>query len=352
MENETRRTLRIVVLGGGTGSYTLLTGLKRIPDAELAAIASIADNGGSSGILRDELGVLPPGDIRQCLAALADEDEQGSEPHLLRRLLSHRFERGDGLRGHTLGNILLAGLEDMFRDPLQAVRAAHQILRVAGRVIPVSASSGNLHAELEDGTRVVGEDAIEQAGEGRSAIARCFLDPEVEANPEALAAIREADALVFAPGDLYTSLIPVLLVRDVADAIRQSLAQRFYVVNLVTKRGQTDGYGATRFVSTVERFLGGARLHHVLLNNGVIPDDLLAKYEKEGEFPVVDDLPHDDPRVMRADFVGRDPIPTIPGDALKRSLIRHDPYKSAGAILARLTAVHARPQEGERRVDA
>ncbi len=326
------KSIKITVLGGGTGNYTLLSGLKQLENVELSAIVSIADNGGSSGILRDELGVLPPGDIRQCFAALADEDEKGNEPLLLRRLLNHRFDGEGSLGGHTLGNILLAGLQNMFGDRLKAIRAAHQVLRVKGRIIPVSAVSGNLCAELEDGNVVLGEHAIEEAGVGRSAIARCYLKPAIEANAEAIEAILEADALVFAPGDLYTSLVPVLLVQGLAAAIRDSTARRIYVVNLVTKRGQTDGYGAKRFVDTVSRFLPETHLQHILLNNGAIAPELLARYEAEGEHPVYDDLPMDDLRVVRNDFVGRKPVPSVSGDALKRSLIRHDPGRLALAI--------------------
>jgi uncharacterized cofD-like protein len=327
-----KKPIKITVLGGGTGNYTLLTGLKKLENVELSAIVSIADNGGSSGTLRDELGVLPPGDIRQCFAALADEGEEGDEPQLLRRLLTHRIDGEGRLAGHPLGNILLAGLQNMFGDSLKAIRAAHQVLRVKGRVIPVSSVSGNLYAELEDGNVVEGEHAIEEAGVGRSAIARCELRPGIEANAEAIEAILEADALVFAPGDLYTSLVPVLLVQGVASAIRDSPARRIYVVNLVTKRGQTDGYGATRFVDTVSRYLPETRLQHILLNDGAIPAELLARYEAEGEHPVFDDLPKDDLRVVRSDFVSRTPVPTVSGDALKRSLIRHDPGRLAVAI--------------------
>lgn len=326
-------TVRIAVLGGGTGTYTLLTGLKKLEDVELTAIVSIADNGGSSGELRDELGVLPPGDIRQCLAALADEGEKGDEPLLLRRLLNHRFSNDGKMNGHTVGNILIAGLEDLFRgDTLRAYRAAHQLLNVTGRVIPVAAKAGNLYAELTDGGVVRGEAAIEKPETGRAAIKRCFLDPEVEANPEALEAITEVDALVFAPGDLFTSLVPVLLVKGVAEAIRGSAAKRLYVVNLVTKRGQTDGYGAQRFVDTVSGFLPGAPLHHILVNHGQILPALLAKYESAGEYPVRDDLPSDDRRVLRLDFVGREKVSPVAGDALTRSLIRHDPDRLATAI--------------------
>jgi uncharacterized cofD-like protein len=329
--------MKITVLGGGTGNYTLLSGLKHLENIELSAVVSTADDGGSSGILRDELGVLPPGDIRQCFAALADEGGAGDEPLLLRRFLNLRVEGAGSLRGHTYGNIMLAGLQSLLGDPLRAIRAAHQLLRVHGRIIPVSAVSGNLYAELEDGTIVEGEHSIDEAKEGRSAISRCFLDPDVEANPEAVEAILDADALVFAPGDLYTSLVPVLLVRGIADAIRTTKARRIYVVNLVTKRGQTDGYGATRFVDTVSRFLPGTQLQHILLNNGAIAPELLLRYEKAGEHPVFDDLSADDPRVVRRDFVSRHPVPRVPGDVLQRSLIRHDPNRLAEVILEVLT---------------
>lgn len=324
---------RIVVLGGGTGTFTVLTGLKRHP-VELSAVVSIADNGGSTGVLRDELGVLPPGDIRQCLVALSSGDE------MMRRVFSHRFSRGS-LQGHTLGNLFLSALEELCGNPLEAVKQAQQILRVRGRVIPVSSQASNLYAELEDGTVVEGEHAIDEPSAQRAAIDRCFLDPPVVANADAVDAIRQADILVMGPGDLYTSLIPVLLVDGVVDAICDSRARRVFVVNLVTNRGQTDGYTASRFCRAVEQYISPAKLDAVILNTAVPSPEILKRYEKANDQLVEDDLLPDGWPVLRTPLISERIAGKVAGDKLKRSVLRHDPAKLAAAILSAISPDHA-----------
>ncbi len=320
---------KIAVLGGGTGTFTVLSGLKHHP-VDLTAIVSIADNGGSTGVLRDELGVLPPGDIRQCLVALADGDES------LRSLFTYRFHEG-GLSGHTFGNLFLSALEKVTGDPLRAVREAHRILNVRGRVIPVSAVASDLFAELEDQTVVVGEHAIDAPDGERAAIARCFLSPSVAANPDALEAIRAADVIVLGPGDLYTSLVPVLLVEGVAQAIADSGAQVVFVLNLATKRGQTDGFTAQRICDALAPYLAPAQLSAVVVNSIAPPPDVYDRYVLAGEQPVLDDLGDGPPRVLRTPLITSVTQDAIKGDALKRSLFRHDPDLLAAAILAVLS---------------
>lgn len=305
-------TLKITAMGGGTGTHTVLSGLKSFPEVELAAVVSIADNGGSSGQLRDEFGILPPGDIRQCLVALAEAPEE------LRELLN------DPEGGHPLGNLIIKRLIRKHGDPLKGIQAAHRVFQVRGEVIPVSATAANLVAELEDGGEIRGEHKIDTEAGGRAPIRRCFLDPSVDPNPAAIRAILTSDVIVLGPGDLYTSLVPVLLVPGIADALAKTAARLLFVVNLVTKRGQTDGYGASRFVRTVEAHLDGRGLDRIILNTGSIDHALLAKYEHAGDAYVVDDLPAEDARVLRGDFVGRKPIVRREGDMLPRSLIRHD----------------------------
>lgn len=316
---------RIVVLGGGTGTFTVLSGLKK-HDVDLSAIVSIADNGGSTGILRDELGVLPPGDIRQCLVALSEGDST------LRDLFTYRFHEGS-LSGHTFGNLFLSALEKLTGNPLSAVSAAHRILRVRGNVIPVSAQSTNLFAELEDGSVVEGEHAIDAPTESRAQIRRCFLSPAVEANAEALSAIRCADLVVLGPGDLFTSIIPVLLVDGVAQALTEGRARIVYIANLVTKRGQTVGYTAKKFCDTIQSILSPALLTDVVLNTGVPDQEIVQRYHDAGEECVRDDLNDEPYRIWRADLVSRAVATTANGDRLARSLLRHDSALLAKKLL-------------------
>ncbi|MCI0479090.1 YvcK family protein [Candidatus Uhrbacteria bacterium] len=327
MDRSSPRIPRITVLGGGTGTFTVLTGLKTHP-VELAAVVSSADDGGSTGVLRDELGVLPPGDIRQCLVALSSADE------IMRRVFNYRFTRGP-FNGHPLGNIFISALEDLCGNPIEAVRQAHQILRVRGRVIPVSSTASNLYAQLADKTVVQGEHAIDDSTCNRAAIESCFLDPPVEANPDALDAIRDADVLVMGPGDLYTSTIPVLLVDGVSHAVAECRGKRVLVTNLMTKRGQTDGYSARRFVEAVERVLAPGRIDAVILNAERPPQDIIDRYAAVNEHPVEDDL-GDDPRAIRVPLISKRLAKQTAGDALRRSVLRHDSDRLATTIVGLL----------------
>lgn len=320
---------KVVVLGGGTGTFTVLSGLKH-HDVDLTAIVSIADDGGSTGRLRDELGVLPPGDIRQSLAALAEGDE------VMRRLMNFRFSDG-GLKGHNFGNLLLSALQQLYGSPESAIKMAHKILRVKGRVIPVSAQASTLYAELEDNTVVEGEHAIDLPVSKRSPIRRCFLDPQVLSNPDAEDAIRDADAIVLGPGDLHTSLIPVLLVGDIVKAMAESKAKIIFVLNLVSKKAQTDGYSAKDFLRCLSQYLSPAIVRTVIVNNQEIPKALLERYTEVGEHPIEDDFDgSEDFQVLRAGILSGSVAMQVKGDQLKRSLLRHDSEKLAKVIMAAL----------------
>lgn len=319
---------RVVVLGGGTGTFTVLSGLKTYP-IEISAVVSIADNGGSTGVLRDELGVLPPGDIRQCLVALAEGDD------VLRTLFTYRFHEGS-LSGHTFGNLFLSALEKITGDSLSAVQEAQRILHVRGRVIPVSACSSNLYAELADGMVIEGQHQIDEGTKGRAAIRRCFLSPSVPANPEAIQVIQEADLIVMGPGDLFTSLIPVLLVDGIAEAITTSQAKFVYVMNLVTKRGQTDGYTATRYLETVEQYLQGKLINYCLLNTNVPSADIVQRYAEAGEALVPDDLTRSQTQAIRLPLVSEAIATPVKGDRIRRSLLRHDSAHLAEVLVGLL----------------
>lgn len=318
---------RITVLGGGTGTFTVLSGLKHHP-VDLTAVVSMSDNGGSSGILRDELGVLPPGDIRQCLVAL-------SEDAMLRDLFTYRFAEG-ALSGHAVGNIFLSALEKMAGDPLVGIANAHRILRVNGRVIPVTARASNLYAELEDGSVVSGEHAIDEPDGKRAPIRRCVLRPSVRANPEAIASILASDLIVIGPGDLYTSIIPTLLVDGITDALARTKAKRAYLVNLACKTGQTEGYPASKHLAVIEKYLAPATLDYVIVNATKPADVIADRYRASGEPLVTNDIAND-PRVIPAPLLADTIIEQMPSDRLRRSLLRHDPEKLATAILALVT---------------
>lgn len=271
---------KVVVIGGGTGLSVMLRGLKEKP-LDLTAIVTVADDGGSSGVLRQELHIPPPGDIRNVLMALADV-----EP-LLSQLLKYRFPAGNGLAGHSLGNLMLAAMTDIAGDFVSGVRELSQVLAVRGRVLPAAAQGTVLKAVMADGSVVTGESRIPQAG---GKISRVMIEPaDVEPLPEAVEAIREADCILIGPGSLYTSIMPNLLVRGLAEAIVASDALKLFVCNVMTQPGETDGYKVSDHLDAIEAHIGAPLFHGVLVNNGEIPPDVLAKYAEEGAAAVVCD---------------------------------------------------------------
>ncbi|CAG7648739.1 Gluconeogenesis factor [Paenibacillus solanacearum] len=272
---------QIVVIGGGTGLSVMLRGLKRKP-MDITAIVTVADDGGSSGILRSELEMVPPGDIRNVLAALADV-----EP-LLGQMLEYRFEKGNGLAGHSLGNLMLAAMRDITGDFVTGVRELSRVLAVRGRVLPASDHAIVLRAEMADGTIVVGESKIPQAG---GVIRRVFIEPAaVHALPEALDAIRGADAILVGPGSLYTSIMPNLLVPEIAQTIRESDALKMFVCNVMTQPGETDNYSVSDHLKAVRDHVGEHLFDYVIVNNGDIPETVQHKYAEKGAEVVKLDL--------------------------------------------------------------
>lgn len=272
------RKPRIVVMGGGTGLSVMLRGLKEKP-LDITAIVTVADDGGSSGILRSELQMPPPGDIRNVLTALADV-----EP-LLSDMLSYRFTSGSGLAGHSLGNLILAAITDISGDFVTAVRELSRVFAVRGRVLPAADQAVVLHAEMEDGSIVSGESAIPQA---QGKIKRIMLEPaEVEALPEAVEAIAEADAILIGPGSLYTSIIPNLLVPKLAQAIlNNDSAIKMFVCNVMTQPGETDGYTVSDHLEAVYQHVGHHLFDYVIVNDGEIPSQIQDFYAEKGAKPV------------------------------------------------------------------
>ncbi|PZD95175.1 hypothetical protein DNH61_11470 [Paenibacillus sambharensis] len=271
---------KIVVIGGGTGLSVMLRGLKEKP-LDITAIVTVADDGGSSGRLRTELQMPPPGDIRNVLLALSDV-----EP-LMSQLLSYRFSNGNGLAGHSLGNLMLAAITDISGDFVTGVRELSRVLAVRGRVLPAAAHATVLKAEMMDGSIVTGESMIPKA---KNRIKRVFIEPPlVEPLPEAVEAIREADAILIGPGSLYTSIMPNLLVPALADAIIESEALKMFVCNVMTQPGETDGYTVSDHLDAIEEHVGSSLFDYVIVNNGEIPAPVLAKYAEEGAQAVVVD---------------------------------------------------------------
>src|SRR3989344_1450850 len=236
MENNAKQQ-KILVIGGGTGTFTVLSGLKKYP-VSLSAIVTMADDGGSNKVIRDEFGLLPVSDIRQCFVALAEENGEVSQ--LMRKLFMYRFHQGNGISGMTFGNLFMAALTEILGSQKEAIEKTGKILRIKGQVIPVSFEDTRLAALYECGHTVIGEHQIDEPKHnGKLQIKELFLQPKVKANPDAVSAILNADIIVLGPGDLYTSTIPNLLVEGISDALKQTKAKIMYVINLMTKDGQT-----------------------------------------------------------------------------------------------------------------
>jgi uncharacterized cofD-like protein len=321
---------KIVVIGGGTGSFTLLSALKDYSQS-IVALVSMADDGGSTGVLRDELGVLPPGDVRQCLVALSSTPE-------MRDLFSYRFEEGV-LQGHTLGNLLLTAVEKMTGGDFgKAVEMASEILRINGKVVPVTFDNIRLKMHWSDGTILSGEHVID-AGNFKHdpRKAKLSLSPRARANPMAFRAIEKADIVVIAPGDLYTSLGPLLIVPGIGRALQKTQAKVLYVSNLVTKKGQTDGFTVSDHVAEIERFAGERCIDYVLYNQQRPSPVLAQRYKSENAYIVkVDEavLAQQHFRAIGGNFLGEMAKNTI-GDTLPvtRSYIRHNAHAVAHAIM-------------------
>lgn len=320
--------VKIVVIGGGTGSFTLLSGLKHYTK-NITALVSMADDGGSTGQLRDELGVLPPGDIRQCLVALSNNDK-------VRDLFNYRFEEGS-LKGHSFGNLFLTALEKMSGSFADAVELAGEVLNIRGSVEPVTLTNVTLHVKDSEGRTVSGEHVISQTELPSKPL--LWLEPEAVPNPDAVAAIMAADIVVIAPGDLYESIAPALIVPGISDALKKTKAKRLYICNLVTKPGRTDRFSVSDFANEIERLADGAILDYVLYNTDHPNESLLSKYAHEGEMVVS----FDEDNLQKQHYSAKGLHLIAPARkrhndsadqlAATRSFIRHNPDTVARAIM-------------------
>lgn len=318
--------LRVCAIGGGTGLSALLSGLKHFIDpptpgesrddvyfADLSALVTVTDDGGSSGRLRDEFQMLPPGDIRNCLVALSEDES------LMSSLFQHRFESRGDLSGHNFGNLFLTALTAVTGDFSEAVRAASHVLAIRGRIFPSTNERVSLVAELEDGERVLGETTISQS---TRPIRRVRLNPAACRPPEdALQALEQADLVLIGPGSLYTSLVPNLLVPGVVEAIQRSGALVVYLSNMMTQPGETTGYSLADHVSALLDHAPALELSHILANSTSVPESTLARYREEGAFPVeLSDESRLPARLVRADLLHPGPV------------LRHDGVKCAHAL--------------------
>lgn len=311
----------VVTIGGGTGTFTVLTALKDF-DFNLSAIVSMCDDGGSTGQLRDDYGVLPPGDIRRSLIALSAASRS------LRQLFDYRFKNGS-LDGHNFGNLFLTALEKTEGSFHQAVLVAARLLNVKGRVIPVTLSNVRLHAELENGKVIIGETNIDIPKHNpKLKIKKVFIKPSAHPNRHALEAIKEANLIIIGPGDLYTSLIPNFLVRGIAKAVCNSRARKILICNLMTKNGETNNFLVSDFLETLENYLGKDAIDYVLVNSKKPGNVRLKRYADENCQPVI----------LSKDYKSKsDKVSILKADVLTKSgLIRHDPKKLGRQILSLL----------------
>ncbi|KKW11501.1 MAG: hypothetical protein UY50_C0012G0020 [Parcubacteria group bacterium GW2011_GWA2_49_9] len=321
----------VVIIGGGTATFTLLKGLRQFPTNNIV-IVSTADDGGSTGVLRKDLGVMPMGDIRQCLVGLS------YTVPALQDLFMHRFDRGT-LKGQSVGNILLAGLQEVTGSPEGAIAEAARLLNVRGEVLFVSKEPTTLSAKLTDGTTIKSEHELDEpVTKKRAPIAKLMLT-KATANPRVLDAIARADVIILGPGDLYTSTFPNLLVPSVAEAIKNSKAQRVLVTNIMTKLGQTDGFRASDFVHEANKYLGATEgisvIDTVIVNTKHPEASTIALYKKEKAAvvePDIEAIKKTGAKVIAEAVISNHVHKKQNGDALKRSLIRHDADKTAEII--------------------
>ena len=312
----------VVVIGGGTGSYNVLSGLKNSP-CRVTAIVAMTDSGGSSGRLRDEFGHLPPGDLRQCLLALSPDDHASM---LLRQLFNYRFDKGNGLDGHSFGNLFLTALTEVTGSTEAAISEVGRLLGIKGQVLPVTLTNASLGARLDNGKEVMGEANIDRrVVDPEVAIDYVFLQPKAYVYPLTAKTIEEADAVVIGPGDLYTSIIPNLLVDGVSDAIQRSKGKKIYVCNLMTKHGESDGFKASDFIKEVQSYLGSRSVpEYVIVNTEALPEKVIQRYAPERSAPV--DYDEEACPALVPHLVAK-PLLAV------GAFVRHDPQRLARTIL-------------------
>ena len=309
---------KVVAIGGGTGLSMLLKGIKKITN-NITAVVTVGDDGGSSGRLREEMGVLPPGDIRNCIAALADDED------LVTKLFQYRFDVGEGLKGHSFGNLFLTALCSITGNMVRAVKESSNVLSIRGRVLPSTLDDMKLAAEMEDGRVIHGESAIPEA---KGKIKRLFTEPsECKALPEVIEAIKSADLIIMGPGSLYTSVIPNLLIKEIASEVAKSKAKKIYVCNIMTQPGETDNYSVASHVNALISHAGSSDILDAVLVNNSIPENISPAYATHNSYPVVLDLENLNPTGVKL-------VSTklIEEEQSRNGLIRHSSDRVARSV--------------------
>jgi uncharacterized cofD-like protein len=323
----------VVVIGGGTGTFPVISALKQ-ENVELTSIIAVSDSGGSTGRIRDEFGFQPVGDLRQALAALAQAD--GEE--WIRKILLYRFEKGDGLKGHNLGNLILTALQDMTGDTTLALEIAEKVFRLRGEVVPATKDNVHLEIHFADGSVQVGEHTLDEETTNPKKITHVNLIPSAHLNPKAEQAILEAELIVIGPGDYYASIMAALLPEGMKAAFAKTSAKIVYMVNLMTRLTQTHEMTAAQHLTGIEEAIGRP-VDHIVIHADEIPAETITAYAAHHEFPVVDDLEEAN-KVIRASLISKEVYQKSASDTAHRSLLRHDPAK-VRQVLAQLLTTQA-----------
>jgi len=321
---------KIVAIGGGTGLSTILEGLKDYT-SNISAIVTVADEGGSSGRLREELGMLPPGDIRNCLVSLAEASK------LMRDLFQYRFTEGDGIKGHSFGNLFIAAMTQVTGSFEDAIKASSRVLAIRGRVIPSSLAKIRIKAKYKDGSIKEGEDKI---SDGTEPVEKLYLDPpDANANPEAIEAIREADMIILGPGSLFTSIIPNLLMKQITDEIAKRNVLKLYICNVMTQHGETDGFTAADHLEALLTHSKKNIVNYCLVNSGRLDYNLLLRYSQDKSFPVI----FDRERLRKLGTV------VFEGDVVSRSDYLHHDYEKTSKVIMDIYNYDKRKWKGLKR---
>jgi len=318
--------MKITVIGGGTGSTTVLEGLKKKKDLDLNVIVGMMDDGGSNAVVRDEFGLLPLSDLRKSIIALSQENEN----QMLRNLFTYRFSQGDGLKGHTLGNLLMIAMTEITGSEVEAIEMFKYFFSVTGNIVPVTLDKVHLVAEYDDGSKVVGEHLIDEPEDDKK-IVKFYFDKNAQAYQGAIDTIMSSDYIIVGPGDLYTTTLANIIVDGIPQALQKTKAKLIFISNLMSKKGQTRGLTLESMLSLVEGYIG-RKFDYVLVNNGRIPQKAYQRYIKQGEHIFKDDIKKNGREIVRADLVANSVIKKDKGDTLDRSLVRHDPDKLANEL--------------------
>lgn len=320
---------KVTTMGGGTGTFAVITALKELKNVNISSIVAVSDSGGSTGRIRDEFGFQPVGDLRQSLAALADPAEQ----EWVQKLLLYRFEKGNSFKGHNLGNLIMTALQDMTESTTEALDVAARLFDLHGKIIPVTEQNVELKISFQDGSEVIGEHILDESpdGTGPKKIKSVSLTPDCVLNPAAEESILSSDLIIIGPGDYYASLMAVLAVPGMKTAMKNYNGKIMYVVNLMTRITQTHGMTAKDHVEGIEEVIG-RKFDFILINSGQIPAEVISHYAKEQEYPVKDDLNGLNGKIIRNDLISTTPIKKSKSDDAYRSVLRHDSDKLVDVI--------------------